>query len=410
MAEVSDCNITHNTIEGISATGTLEGMGAGIYLYEGLIHNCKLDENHISNSANASYSNNNFTGGAIAIVPEKVDVTANTVLIEGCVITNSSSNSRGGAIIIDPRWSGQYHGNYSISKTIIANNKSNTVGGGIFVTAATPQTGEGFTLNISNSVIANNSATTNAGGGIYINIGSVLNITNTTIAKNIAGNYGGGGLFMQGTANHTIKPTLKNVLFWGNEATGRAVGERQLRINSQVGTLIFSAIQEYNKDYAELTASTLGDNISLDIDNESANGPAFVSPSTTAGYGAADALTANWKLSAESPCIDAGDEYLRDDINGIPRPQGDYSDIGAYEYSTTSALLNNKLTLENIYGVTAAIKFNNTNAVKQLDIYNLMGVLVRSVQTLAGENSISLPGNQLYIVKANNKMAKVFVK
>jgi hypothetical protein len=39
-----------------------------------------------------------------------------------------------------------------------------------------------------------------------------------------------------------------------------------------------------------------------------------------------------------------------------------------------------------------------------------MGVLVRTVQTVAGENTISLPCNQLYIVKANNKVAKVIVK
>jgi hypothetical protein len=39
-----------------------------------------------------------------------------------------------------------------------------------------------------------------------------------------------------------------------------------------------------------------------------------------------------------------------------------------------------------------------------------MGVLVHTAQTVVGENTIQLPGKQLYIVKANNKIAKVFVR
>ncbi|MDO9634338.1 MAG: choice-of-anchor Q domain-containing protein [Paludibacter sp.] len=410
MAEISNCNITNNTIEGISASGALEGMGAGIYIYEGIIRNCVLNENHITNSANPSYNNNNFTGGAIAIVPEKVDVAANTVLIEGCVITNSTSNSRGGAVIIDPRWSGQYHGNYTISKTIIANNKTNVVGGGIFATAATAQTGDGFTLNIINSVIANNTAQTNAGGGIHLNVGCVLNITNSTIVKNLAGNYGGGGIFMQGTANHTIKATLKNVLLWGNEATGRQVGERQLRVNAQAATIIFSGIQEYNKDFAELSASTLGDNLALDISNTATNGPAFVAPSTTAGYGAADALTANWRLSAGSVCIDAGDDYISDDIAGVARPQGDYSDIGAYEYSTTSGVNSKQDQNLIIYGTQGRIVFENELNIKQIEVYSTHGTLIKTQQVFDGTNYIEIPSNQLYIVKAGDMIKKIIVR
>jgi hypothetical protein len=409
LAEIKDCNILHNTIEGISASGNLEGMGAGIYIYEGFIRNCTLDNNHITNSANSAYTNNNFTGGAIAIVPEKVDITANEVLIEGCIITNSTSNSRGGAIIIDPRWSGQYHGNYTISKTIIANNKTNVVGGGILATAATAQSGNGFTINILNSVIANNSAQTNAGGGIHINIGCVLNITNSTIVKNFAGAFGGGGIFMQGTASHNIKATLKNVLLWGNEASNRVVGERQIRNNGQASTIIFSAIQEYNKDFYELTSATLGDNLNLSIANDGVTGPAFVAPSTTAGYGAADALTANWKLGAASVCIDAGDDYLADDILGTLRPKGDYSDIGAYEYydatGITKNTINNRLAISTEGGILVNNKIQNN----EIRIYSITGVLVKSVKLTEGINFIALPEGQIYIIKTNNQIQKMLV-
>ena len=113
----------------------------------------------------------------------KVDVPAKEVLIDKCIITNCTSPSRGGAIIIDPRWSGEYHGNYTISNTVISNNKTGVVGGGILCTAATKQTGNGWTLNINNSIISNNTALTNAGGGIDINIGCILNITNSSEAS-----------------------------------------------------------------------------------------------------------------------------------------------------------------------------------------------------------------------------------
>jgi hypothetical protein len=410
LAEISDCKILNNTIEGISATGALEGMGAGIYLYEGVVRNCILNENHITNSANPSYSNNNFTGGAIAIVPEKVDVPANEVLIEGCIITNSTSNSRGGAIIIDPRWSGQYHGNYTISKTIIANNKTNVVGGGILATAATVQTGNGFTLNILNSVISNNTAQTNAGGGIHINIGCVLNITNSTITKNLAGAFGGGGIFLQGPSNHAIKATFKNVLFWGNEATGRAVGEKQLRNNGQPSTLIFSAMQEYNKDFYELTAATQGDNINLSIANDGIYGPAFAAPSTNAGYGASDALTAQWNLTASSVCIDAGDDYLPTDIMGVTRPKGDYSDIGAYEYYTTTGFPETTANNSFAMSVEGGVLINNIADLKELAVYSMQGSLLKTQKLTNGIQFMALPSNQIYLLKADNTIRKIWVK
>jgi hypothetical protein len=412
LAEIKNCQIKSNTIEGISATGTLEAMGAGIYIVEGKILNCTIDENIVMNSASATYSHNNFTAGAIAIVPMKTDVPAKEVLIEGCTITNNTSASRGGAIIIDPRWSGQYHGNYTISKTIISNCKSiYGVGGGILATAATVQTGSGWTLNVINSVISNNSSTsTNAGGGIFINIGCIFNVTNSTIVNNLAGNYAGGGIFMQGTTNHTIKATLKNVVLWGNQCTSvRPASDVQISSGGQASTIIFTAIQDYTPTATQFAAATLGDNMALVASNTDAAGPGFVAPSSAVGYGAADALTANWRLSSTSSLIDAGDNYITSDIVNTARPQGDYSDIGAYEYTTVSGLIDNKESLSTIRGTNGAIWFNNLDGVKQLNIYNIMGLLVKSVLTADGENIVRLTAKQVYIVKAGNTTTKVIV-
>lgn len=410
LAEIKNCEIKSNTIEGISATGALEAMGAGIYIVEGKILNCNIDENIVMNSASSTYSSNNFSAGGIAIVPMKTDVPAKEVLIEGCRITNSTSPSRGGAIVIDPRWSGQYQGNYTISKCFISNNKSGVVGGGILATAATAQSGNGFTLNVINSVISNNTALTNAGGGIYINVGCILNITNSTIVNNLAGNYGGGGLYMQNATSHTIKATLKNVLMWGNEATGRTADVKQILNGSQLSTIIFSAIQELNTTVAHLSTAITGDNIVLDALNSGTKGPGLIAPSSSFGYGVSDALTADWHLASNSILIDAGDNFITSDINGTVRPQGDYSDIGAYEYDVANALSENQKTSDIIYGLKGAIRFNNNSGVKYISIYNSLGVLVRNVTTVEGENTIQAPGNQLFIVKANNRVSKVLVR
>lgn len=415
-AEISHCEISGNTLEGISESGTLEAMGAGIYLYEGTIRHCVIDRNKLSNTANVNYSNNNFTGGAIAIVPVKTDEAAKSVLIENCTITNSFSNSRGGAIVIDPRWSGQFHGNYTISKTIIANNQSRGVGAGILATAATKQEGAGWTLNIENSVIANNGVikgSNSAGGGMHINIGCVLNITNTTIVRNYADNYGGGGIYLQGSASHTVRASLKNVVLWGNESAGNRSPEVwQISNGTQASTIIFSAIQEYNEAAASFVGATLGDNVPLGKNNDAIDGPGFVAPTTEAGYGVEGALTAKWNLSSSSILIDAGDDYLADDINGVARPKGDYSDIGAYEYDPNASSLPAGIAKENlrVYSLDGVIVVDNTVSARQVEIYSLMGALVKTQALGDGLNYIPVPAGQLYLLKTGGTIQKVVVR
>ncbi|MBI9061880.1 MAG: hypothetical protein JEZ14_07810 [Marinilabiliaceae bacterium] len=414
MALISNCNIANNTIDGIEGSGTLIAMGAGILITEGVIRDCYINNNNVVNSANATYSSNNFTAGAIAIIPEKVDVEANEVLIEGCTITNCTSISRGGAILIDPRWSGQYHGNYTISKTIIRNNKSNVVGGGILATAPTKQTGTGWTLNINNSVIANNTGKT--GGGMYMNIGMVLNITNSTIVNNQSTvTYGGGGIFMQGAANHTITATLKNTLLWGNVYNGTSSAIAQIRNNQQASTVIFSAIQDYDEVAADWGTALLGDNILLETANDAAfDAPAFFAPASAAGYGVADALTADWHITENSACIDYGDDYLADDLDGNLRPKGDFSDIGAYEFDsfnppTSLDEVPEKTKQFSVYSDVNGIVVN-TEVDGSLQVYSITGQLLKAVNAHRGENRIHLQNKQMVIVLFEGVAQKVIVK
>jgi predicted outer membrane repeat protein len=411
LAELKNCTVEANTIEGISATGTHEAMGAGIYIVEGKILNSIINNNKLENSANATYSHNNFTAGGIAIVPMGVAVPAKSVLIEGCKITNNVSPSRGGGIIIDPRWSGQYHGNYTIRKSIVTNNKSGAVGGGLLATAATRQTGDGWTLNIENSLFTNNSAGTNsAGGGLFINASQILNITNATFANNLAPNYGGGGIYMQSTANQTIKASLKNVLLWGNESPNRATHEKQIGNGSQLSTIIFSAIQSFDPTATHLATATQGDNVVLNASNTHASGPGFVAPSALPGYGVEGALTANWKLQSSSILIDAGDDYLTEDLEGTSRPQGDYSDIGAYEYSVNTAVNEVQHASLRLYSSAGSIVFDNDSDARKMDVFTAAGTKVASVQLSSGLNSVRVIPGHLYIVRIDTKSAKVLVQ
>lgn len=410
MAEIIGCTISNNTIEGVSATGNLEAKGAGLSLFTGTVRNTVIDGNKLINSANASYSNNNFTGGGLSIVPENTTKPANNILIEGCSITNNSSPSRGGGIIIDPRWSGEYQGNYTFSKTIIANNSTGVVGGGILCTAATKQVGEGWTLNLQNSIIANNSAAANnAGGGVYLNIGCVFNMTNCTVVNNFAGKYGGAGVFFQGVANHTIKASFKDVLMWGNVCPAYATDKVHLNNGGQASTILFSAIQDYDAASTTLTTATLGDNIVLNADNANAAGPNFVSPATESGV-STSALTASWKLTSASPCVDAGDNYLTEDLEGTARPNGDYSDIGAYEYTSS---VNTGLELINdkkIFASNGKIFIQNDAKNTQAAVYNMLGVCVKTANLVEGLNIIDLQSTGLFVVKTPSGSVKLMIK
>ncbi len=412
LAEISGCTISNNTIDGIEGSGALSARGGAIFIVEGVIRDCVMDNNHVINSANASYKNNNFSGGTIAIVPEKVDVAANSVLIENCTITNSTSVSRGGAILIDPRWSGEYHGNYTISKTIIKNCKSNDVGGAILCTAPTAQTGSGWTLNIENSVIANNTAVT--GGGMFMNVATVLNLTNVTIANNQStATYGGGGIFFRGVNDLTVAATLKDVLFWGNVYNGSNTAIAQIRNNAQASTVVFSAIQDYDGTATDWGTATLGDNIPLVADNNAAfDAPAFVAPASGAGYDIADALTADWHLTAASACIDYGEDYLADDLDGVARPKGDYSDIGAYEFDPTATSIDKPVVEAKQFTVVSSTGgiFVNTELEGELKVYNLTGQVVKVMNAQRGNNYIPLKSRQVVIVVFAGQAQKAIVK
>lgn len=339
VALVDHCTISGNQINGTNVdpnttnpthTVNMYGIGAGLYLYCGSIKNSIFDGNSVIKTR--TDNQNNLTAGALAIVPESTSSTQNEVLVEDCSFTNNNSASRGGSILIDPIYSGQYQGIYTFRRCTLANNSTNSVGGGLFSTAASAQTGTGWTLNMENCLISNNSALGGAGGGIYLNCDMLFNATNLTIVKNSSSNYGGGGVMLQ--SGKKLPAKFYNVVAWGNYCPGRPAEILQINLSKLVTTIENSAIQDYSPLTVEWSPSILSNNINLATTNTS-GGPGFVSPSSVLGKSGSTVPSADWKLTTTSPCVNAGSNILSTDINGVARPQAGTSDIGAYEQENT---------------------------------------------------------------------------
>ena len=420
-ALIENCIISGNTIN-TTAVGSSSVFGAGVYIVEGIIKNCTIDNNNIT-----GIGNDNITGAGIAIVPATLE---RKVLVTGCTITNNTSLGRGGAILIDPRYSGQYRGNFTIANTKIINNKSSNVGGGIFSTAATVQTtGLGWKLYVINCVIANNEAT--VGAGMNINSSGFVNITYSTFANNKAtSTFGGGAIAFQPSTSQTTAATIKNTLLWGN-TSGDISGRSQFSNNSQASTISNCAIQNYDITYFAWVNTTRDAIINLNANNSNTAGPKFLSPTVTTGFGTTNLSAEGWQITVGSPCIGAG--IYASDNNGAPivkdfagkaRPTAAdfiYPDIGAYQFDAANpptlgvkAVISQNSELKIYPTITNSVLNISTNkTIKQMEIFNTNGASVLN-NIDAEVINVSVLATGVYLLRVtfddNNTEVKRFIK
>ncbi len=421
---VDNCTISNNAINANIGGNDYRAYGAGIMIHSGTVKNTIIDGNKVQGTS----PGNVRTGAGVAIIPESSIV--HEVLIESCTIQNSDSGSaRGSGVLIDPSYGGQYDGNYTISKTIIRNNVTTSVGGGILCTAATAQSGGGWTLNIENSIIANNTAAT--GSGIFMNIGATLNITYSNIVNNKSTAQYGGGIHFQGVANHTIAATLVNSIIWGNVYNGTAPERTQFRNNGQSTTMTNCAMQDLTAitTHAEWSNTTLADNQNLNSNNTDAAGPNFFVVSSGPGQGVADALTARWEITENSTVLidsgiyafDANSNEILMDYAGAPRPADgsfEFTDIGAFEFDSEnppSLSIKNPIVTVNpnlILYPTAATTMLNIEAslpVKHIEVYSINGSSVLTTKATTSIN-VSTLSSGLYLLRATFNNDKVVIK
>ena len=236
-----------------------------------------------------------------------------------------------------------------LNRCRISGNRSDNWGGAIYCA-------DNSRVTILNSVVSGNVAA-NYGGGIYCKGNSALTMNNCTIIENAAQYYGAG---LRGAG--TSKALITNSIFWGNiigepeyaEAPeGISIAETA-NINISSSNVLGETINVgvgFLVDSSDLGAGNMGDD------------PVFVrrgywdnngTPAVTADDFWVDG---DYRLTWNSPCVDAGDdsaamgntanfsteqdvtELLRWDFHGYPRfADGDCDgsetvDIGAHEFA-----------------------------------------------------------------------------
>lgn len=184
-------------------------------------------------------------------------------------------------------------------------NGDGSYGGGMYNEASYP--------SLQNCIFTDNFA---GFGGAFSDVDSTSSLTNVIFAANEAKN--GGALYIQGIASETqvlncvvadnttnegsalqcesSNPIIMSSIIWGNVG-GEISGEQAIVLYSDVQGGFEGA-----------------GNIDLD--------PLFV-----------DVPGQDFRLKKDSPCVDAGAPFAlqQPDFIGIPRPQGDQPDMGAYE-------------------------------------------------------------------------------
>ncbi len=260
--------------------------GGGIHNCDGLIQNNIISDNYAEEA-----------GGGIA----RCDG-----IIRKNIISNNSSGYKGGGV---SRCSGL------ITENIISNNYGGYGAGGIYCDSDYP--------TITNCLIAGNTTcggNYGDGGGIYFYGGNPV-ISNCTIIGNKArGNYGrGGGIYC-----YSGSPTISNCILWDN--TGLQGSQLALRR----GDILIS--------YSDVEGGSGGvyvDDGTLDwLEGNIDGDPCFVE----VGYWDGDLwVDGDYRLLADSPCIDAGDPYYaagadEADLDGNPRIFNGIVDMGAYEF------------------------------------------------------------------------------
>ena len=221
-----------------------------------------------------------------------------SLMVVNCTISDNYAYSNGGGVF-------NTNSSTEIINCIISNNYGN-YGAGIYNVGSSPL--------ITNCQIDHNTAM-GPGGGITNEVSSSPTLTNCTLSGNTSLAYGG-AIF-----NSSSSVTLNNSIIWGNSSIGTG---NQVYIES--GDVILNYCC-----YADGTNDTVG-TITIH-DGCITTDPLFINPDVW-----------DYRISANSPCADAGNSLYNNEITDI-RGQGygrkllktdAYSpgpiDMGAFEY------------------------------------------------------------------------------
>jgi len=204
-----------------------------------------------------------------------------TPIIMNCTFSGNSATQEGGGMMNGPGSS------TIVTNCIFSENSAGEDGGGMYNNESNPM--------VTNCTFRGNAATL-TGGGMYNVNGSIPLVTNCTFSGNSAETAGGG------MCNTRSNPILVNCILWDNTAP------KDREIHNAESTPIIT--------YSDIAGGHAGAG-NIDVD------PLFAD--------------SDLRLSADSPCKDAGDnnavpDGVTTDLDARPRIVNGIVDMGAYEF------------------------------------------------------------------------------
>lgn len=310
------------TIENCSfiSNSSTKKRGGAVYCENSAVSmtRCNFSQNagNAIRSSNASMTvvrctfseNTGESGGAVYCYAASGAGHLGDTVLDHCTFNANTTQTSGGAIYAwgDP---------LLITGCTFTDNIAVEKGGAIYNYSAAPV--------ITSCMFINNRCVAN-GGAIANYLQSDPDILNCTFIKNSAVN---GGVVTSVRDSH---PLVSHCILWSNTATN--------------GPDLYLAQDTYSQGPSEITVEY--------CDLEHGPAGAYVSPGTTLTWGDGNIdtdplftqpATGVYRLSADSPCVDAGDpNYVPAadvmDLDGYRRLFGRTPDIGAYEYQGLSAV------------------------------------------------------------------------
>jgi hypothetical protein len=257
---------------------------------------------------------------------------ANPTVLDGNISTTPGTLVLGPAVISTIGLDG-----YGVISGFIIQNGAGRQGGGIFAHGS-PRISDNI---IRSNIVSNVTGFVASGGGIFSQGGEPLILNNLLLANSAPSTGGqngrGGAIYLDSPAG--ALPRLYNNTILNNVATN---GGSAIYLNTNAAALLANNLIAYN--YSGIAAASAGQSGQIELRNNSVFGN-ITNELVNVTLGASNILEnprlvsaaqGNFRLRADSPCLDAADGSVPlspFDIYGQPRVAHDGLDIGAAEFN-----------------------------------------------------------------------------
>jgi hypothetical protein len=247
--------------------------------------------------------------------------SAHAITIRGTTFQNNSAGYGGGAYLVDA----------DIQSSDFLRNHADNKGGGLEADGATSLVGARFISN-----------TAGFGGGLYLPVAADARLVNDVIADNRA-SYNGSGLHAEAASLRSLHVTIARNI--GGDRSGVCLATNWTGEYGSVAVMTNTILVSQTMGITATANSTATLNGALWYSNTANISGTGAIAVTNAVIGAPAFAADGYHLTAASMAIDRGvNSGVTTDIDGNPRPLGAGYDLGADEFRTCWARLNDDTT------------------------------------------------------------------